>query len=92
MVIQSAVEAYIDIRPGHHYRASVRVTHASCQESRQQHHRQTDAEAFKTFVLLDHADLPFMEEPKQYGRPSNTTNRSLIAQRNILAARADPQI
>ena len=75
-------------RPGY-YGAAVRVAHASRQGGQQRHRQPT----FYAVKITGHfvAEFPFMEEVKLYGCPLNMTNRSLMAHRNIFAARPDPQ-
>jgi hypothetical protein len=88
--IKAAVESHvwpvnIDIRPGHDRAAR------TPQQGGQGQHGQADFDPRKRSGYFVHAEFPFMDEAKVRGGRFNLTNRSLMAHRNMGAARPEPQ-
>jgi hypothetical protein len=95
MIIKPAIESNvwtvnINIGPGHDCTA-VGVADTTGQGGHCRH-RNPNFDAPKVDGYFVHNEFPLMEELKLCVCPLNLTNRSLIAQRNIFAARSDPQI
>ncbi len=91
-IIEASVKA--NIRPRHHDRAAIIISSShiarTSRQARQHRDCQCNFDPDRTIECFIHTDLPFAEDPNEYGCPLNMTNFSLIANRNILAAKPEP--